>query len=86
MGSFGSPFQISFRVMLTLVLCDVEDRAFILQYCEYHPNYEEAKKWMADNLTDDVKSMYLNEGPQFMLSHSYNHVRYIYSARSLHSA
>ena len=37
-------------------------RYISLQYCEYHPNYDEAKKWMEENLTDDVKSMYLNEG------------------------
>ena len=33
-----------------------------LKYCEYHPNYEAAKKWMEDNLSDDVKSLYVGDG------------------------
>jgi len=30
-----------------------------LQYCEYHPHYEKAKEWIAKNLSDDMRDMYL---------------------------
>ncbi len=30
-----------------------------LEYCEYHPNYQKAKEWMENHLTDDMKQLYL---------------------------
>jgi len=30
-----------------------------LQYSEYHPQYEKAKEWIAKNLSDDMRDLYI---------------------------
>jgi len=32
-----------------------------VEYLEFYPNQDKAKKWMADNLTDEMKDLYLAE-------------------------
>jgi len=30
-----------------------------VQYSEYHPQYEKAKEWIAKNLSDDMRDLYI---------------------------
>lgn len=47
---------------LSVIYCppDICD-GWPLEYCEYHPHYEKAKEWIAKNLSDDMRDMYLGE-------------------------
>ena len=41
----------------------MEDNVVLLfQYCEYYPNYEKCKEWLAEHLPDEFDKMALATG------------------------
>lgn len=52
-------FIVSEQVVVNRNFAEKWLYCLIVQYCEYHPHYEKAKEWIAKNLSDDMRDMYL---------------------------
>ena len=60
--SFNHVFLYTDKIQFLCVLaCD----DWPVEYLEFYPNQDKAKKWMADNLSDEMKELYLG-GPSKM--------------------